>query len=136
MKEIDIEVITPARVVYKGKANSVTIPGTKGSFQVLFNHAPLMSTFEIGVVKIEESQGNILKFATGGGSVEVLNNKVLLLAESFENPDEIDIDRAKRAMERAKERLKRKNVPDGVDVSRAELALRRAVNRLKLTGDY
>ncbi len=134
MKNIFVEVITPSKQVFSGEVKSITVPGTLGSFQVLYNHAPIISSFEIGVVKIEDLDSKELKFATGGGTIEVENNKVLLLAESFESPDDIDVERAKRAMERAKERLSKKR-EEKIDVARAEAALRRAVNRLKLSGN-
>ncbi|MBN1302357.1 MAG: ATP synthase F1 subunit epsilon [Melioribacteraceae bacterium] len=137
MKTLNIDVITPSKVVYSSQANSVTIPGSAGSFQVLYNHAPILSTFETGIVKIEENNGTVYRFATGGGTVEVLKNKVLLLAESFERPEEIDVKRAREAMERARRRLsKEAQQVEKVDLARAEAALKRAVNRLKLSGDY
>lgn len=131
MKEISVEVITPSSAAYKGTAESVTIPGTSGGFQVLYNHAPIMSTFEVGIVKVKEAGGAEKYFATGGGTVEVNNNKVLLLAESFENPGEIDAERAENARARALERLAQRSKPD-IDELRAELALKRAINRLKV----
>jgi len=134
MKELQVEVITPSKTALNIKAESVTIPGTLGSFQVLFNHAPIISTFEIGVIKIVEN-GNVLLFATGGGTVDVVNNKILILAESFETNDEIDADRAEKALKRAKDRLSKKN-QEIVDEQRAEAALRRAINRLKFIGKY
>lgn len=134
MKELQVEVITPSKTALNVKANSVTIPGTLGSFQVLYNHAPILSSFEIGVIKIVEN-GTVLLFATSGGTVDVVDNKVLILAESFESRDEIDADRAKKALQRAKERLNKKN-KEIVDEQRAEAALQRAINRLKFIGKY
>jgi len=131
MNVINVEVITPDNAAYKGEVESITIPGTSGSFQVLYNHAPLMSTFEVGVVKLAETGGQEKKFATGGGTVEVRNNTVLILAESFEEPEKIDVDRAEKAKERALDRLAHRSRPD-IDEVRAELALRRAMNRLKV----
>ena len=134
MKLINVEVLTPAKQVFKGEVVSITIPGTLGGFQVLYNHAPLISSFEIGKVKIQEQSGSApIIFATGGGKVEVLKNKVLLLAESFERRDEIDKDRALKAKERAEKRLSEKGNKE-IDFSRAEVALKRAINRLKITG--
>lgn len=132
MKEIYVEVITPDHAAYKGNATSVTIPGSMGSFQVLYNHAPLMSTIDVGTVKIAEPDGVVKVFAIGGGTVEVKDNKVLILAESFESPSEIDASRAMEAKNRAEERLTKKYLPE-IDEVRAELALKRAVNRLKLS---
>lgn len=136
MKTLNVEVITPSKAVYAGSVNSITIPGTSGSFQVLYNHAPILSSFEIGVVTIEETGGAVLKFATGGGTVEVLSNKVLLLAESFENVKDIDVKRAESAMNRAKRRLSKESSEENIDHARAEVALKRAINRLKLSGNY
>jgi F-type H+-transporting ATPase subunit epsilon len=133
MKAIEVEVYTPSRPVYNNKAVSVTVPGTLGSFQILYNHAPILSSLEIGRVKIEEEAGEKLDFATSGGTVEVLNNKVLLLVESFESNDEIDVKRAEEARDRARERLKRESGEKDIDMLRAEAALKRAINRLKVS---
>jgi len=84
-------------------------------------------------LKIVDLDGNKTEYATGGGTVEVHNNKILVLADSIEKPEEIDIERAKMAYERAKERLSGGRKGD-IDVMRAELSLRRAINRMKLTG--
>lgn len=131
MKTLKLEVITPSKKAFDDSVSAVTLPGTAGSFQVLYNHAPLMSSLEIGVVKIIDTNEKENFFAIGGGTVEVLDNKVLVLAESFERPDEIDIERAEKAKQRAKERLSSKD--KDIDNARAEAALKRAVNRLKLT---
>jgi len=131
MKEINVEVITPAKKAYEDKALSITIPGTKGNFQVLFNHAPLLSSFEIGKIKIVDSSNKTHIFATGGGTSEILENNVLILAESFEAVEEIDLQRAESALKRAKERLLHKD-DYNIDIMRAELAMKRAMNRIKL----
>lgn len=133
MKEIKVEIVTPAKIAFTGNVKSITIPGTKGNFQVLFNHAPLMSSFEVGFIKIENESGESTNYATSGGTVEVLNNKVVVLAESFESKEQIDIKRAEQALERAKNRIKNKKSEQTIDVSRVEFAIKRAINRLKLT---
>ncbi len=130
MKEIHVEVITPSKVAFNDQAHSVTVPGTKGNFQVLFNHAPILSSLEIGKVKIVDKSDAEHVYATGGGTVEVLNNNILILVESFEAAEEIDVERAQKALERAKERLAHKSKE--IDSLRAELALKRAINRLKI----
>jgi F-type H+-transporting ATPase subunit epsilon len=133
MKLLDIEVFTPSKAVYSNKALSITVPGAQGSFQVLFNHAPILSALDIGKVKIEEEGGKKLDFAAGGGTVEVLNNKVLLLVESFETKEEIDVKRAELAKERAQKRLKRESDEENIDMMRAEFALKRSINRLNIS---
>jgi len=133
MAELYLEIITPSKIVYKNNILSVTIPGTLGSFQILKNHAPIISTFEIGMIKIQETKDSIKYFATGGGTVEVLNNKILVLADSLEAVEDIDVDRAKAARQRAEERLARKS---DIDIERAKAALARATNRLGLFEKY
>lgn len=135
MKELYLEIITPSKIGYKGNITSVTVPGTKGNFQILINHAPIISSLEIGEVKIEEPNGDKLHFATSGGTVEVSENKVIILAESFERAREIDVKRAEEAKKRAEERIKNKKLSK-IDDFRAELALKRSINRIKISHKY
>lgn len=128
MKKILIEIITPNKIGFKGEVNSVTVPGTKGNFQILYNHAPIISSLEIGEIIIKADNEKEY-FATSGGTIEVLNNKVIILAETFERTKEIDIKRAEEAKRRAAERLKEKR-EEKIDEFRAELALKRAINRI------
>jgi len=134
MPGLNLEIITPSKIVFSGDIKSITVPGALGSFQVLFNHVPLMSTFEIGEIKVVLPNNEAIHYATGGGTIEVLNNKVLVLADSLEKFDEIDVERASSAKERAKERLEHKT--EKIDVARAEAALARAVNRLTFVEKY
>jgi F-type H+-transporting ATPase subunit epsilon len=132
MNELKVEIVTPAKTAFQGSVKSITIPGTKGNFQVLFNHAPIMSSFEVGFIKIEDSSEKTTVYATSGGTVEVVNNKVIVLAETFESKDSIDVKRAEEARDRAKQRLKKESGESDIDLSRVEFALKRAINRLKL----
>ena len=135
MNQLYLEIITPQKIGYKGNVVSITVPGTKGNFQVLFNHAPIISSLEIGELKITESENNVLHFATSGGTIEVSNNKIIVLAESLEKADEIDVKRAEESKERAKERIVKKSEEE-IDSFRAELSLKRAINRLKVSNKY
>lgn len=76
-----LEIITPDKKVFEGEVSSVTVPGTKGRFQMLENHAAIISTMINGAVKIKTSTGEE-QFNVKGGVVEMLNNKVIILAES------------------------------------------------------
>ncbi len=134
MAEINLEIITPEKIIYKDSVDSITVPGTKGMFQVLKDHAPLMSTIEIGVITLKKNDENKY-LTTAGGTIEVLNNNVLILADSVEVIDDIDIDRAERAKTRAEENLKRKKEKE-IDGVRAELALKRAINRISAKEKY
>jgi len=79
-----LHIITPDAKVLEGDVDAVTLPGTKGSFQVLRNHAPIISSLEKGEVKVRSSKGEDSIVKISGGVVEVLNNKVTVLAESTE----------------------------------------------------
>jgi len=76
-----LDIITPDKNVYNGEVISVQMPGTDGKFQVLKNHAPLIASLAQGKVKVVDAQKETLFFEISGGVVEVLNNKVTLLAE-------------------------------------------------------
>lgn len=126
----NLEIVSPVKVVYQGEVNSVTIPGTLGSFQILNNHAPLISSFDIGDIKIQK-ENELLEFATSGGVFEVKNNKAVVLAESIESKEEVDIERARLAKIRAEEILNMENISKE-KVTDAKQALQRAINRLKI----
>ena len=134
MAEINLEIISPDKVIYQDGVDSITIPGSLGGFQVLKNHAPLISTIEVGIV-IVKKENESQYFTTGGGTIEVLNNKVLILADSMEKVEDINIDRAKQAKERAAERLAKKKEEE-INVARAELALKKSINRISSKGKY
>ncbi len=133
MSDLTLNIVAPAKSVFKGEIKSITVPGTKGRFQVLKNHAPIVSTFEIGMIKVELNNSTNY-YATGGGTIEVLNNNVTVLADSIELIQDIDIERAKRAKERAEQRIAERN--DKIDLARAQSALERALNRLNLWEKY
>ena len=129
-KTYTIEIVTPRKVVFSGEAVSFTAPGELGSFQVLSGHAPLLAAIGIGELKLRDASGTETHYATSGGSVEVLANRVVVLAESAERSDQVDIQRAERARERAEERLKRR--AEEIDFGRAKSSLMRALNRLRV----
>lgn len=78
---MQLEIITPDRLIYSGEVSSATFPGVKGSFQVLRNHAPIISSLNQGVVKYQDDKGEG-SIEVSGGVVEVKENKIVLLAES------------------------------------------------------
>jgi F-type H+-transporting ATPase subunit epsilon len=81
---VHLEIITPEKKVYTGEVKLIQVPGTKGSFEILKNHAPIISTLEKGVVKVVESNDSIDYFNIKSGVIEVKKNNVLILAESAE----------------------------------------------------
>lgn len=82
-KTLNVEIVTPASVVYKGSATSVSLPGTKSPFQVLYNHAAIVSTLDEGKIKINSTDGEKV-FVTSTGFAEVNNNTVSVLVETAE----------------------------------------------------
>nr|WP_294894663.1 ATP synthase F1 subunit epsilon [uncultured Pedobacter sp.] len=77
---MNLEILTPDKKIFEGEVTSVTVPGTQGSFEILNNHAPIISTLDNGKVVIR-GNGKEQHFYTKGGVVEVINNKVIVLAE-------------------------------------------------------
>jgi len=77
-----LEIITPDKKVYDGEVKLVKVPGSKGSFEVLKNHAPIISTLDNGEVKIIDKSDKTSYFTIGGGVIEVKNNEIIILAES------------------------------------------------------
>jgi len=129
-KTLKLDVVTPEKKVLSEDITSLIIPAIEGYLGVLPNHAPLISGLEPGVVKYKVA-GNYNKMAVSGGFLEVSDNVATIIANTAELPEEIDVERAREAKERAEQRLKQKA---GVDIHRAEMALRRALARLKVAG--
>lgn len=126
----DLEIIAPERIFYRGKASMVELNTTEGEIGIYKNHIPLTTIIEPGIVTITEGDGK-REAAVHSGFMEILKERVTILAEIAEWPEEIDVERAHRAEERAKHRLEEKQ-PD-TDMVRAEAALRRALTRLELS---
>jgi F-type H+-transporting ATPase subunit epsilon len=78
-----IEIITPDKKIFEGEIKSVRVPGKKGSFQVLKDHAPIISTLENGSVRMIDQQDNEIIYEINGGVIEVKSNKIILLADSI-----------------------------------------------------
>ena len=128
-KIFQVEIITPERVFYKGEATMIEFTSVEGDMGVYKNHIPLTTVLAPGIVTITEAEGQ-KKAAVHSGFAQILGDKVTLLAEIAEWPDEIDWDRAEAAKRRAEERLAAK--AEDLDVVTAELALRRALVRISL----
>lgn len=77
-----LEIITPDKKVFEGEVNLIQLPGSKGAFEVLKNHAPIISTLDKGVIKIQDANGDEMLFEVDGGVVENKSNKIIVLVES------------------------------------------------------
>ena len=134
MKEtFHLLVLTPYGRYFEGEAEFIEVRSEKYSMGIYPHHAPLVSTIDISKMVIR-LPGQDFIYAISGGVVNVEEGKVTIIANSIEREDEIDVERAKRAKERAEERLKEKASNDEViDVNRAKAALLRALNRINVS---
>ena len=80
---MQLEILTPGQNIFSGEVKLVKVPGSNGSFEILENHAAIISTLSDGELKLITESGETMRFKTNGGVVEVLNNKVILLAETI-----------------------------------------------------
>lgn len=127
---IRCEIVSQDHMVWEGDADMVIIPGMDGDMGILPNHAPLLSTLRLGIIKVRR-QGEEEEFTVAGGIVEVQPDSVIVLADSAENVAEIDVSRAEAAKRRAEEIL-RQGVPRDTDTYlKMEAALRRSNLRLE-----
>jgi F-type H+-transporting ATPase subunit epsilon len=127
-----LEIVTPEKLVVNESVEEAQIPGLGGYLGILPGHAPLITELAVGVITYR-AQGVTKSLSVAWGFAEVLPDKVTMLAETAERPDEIDVARAQKAKERAEQMLK-SNDPQ-LDYDRAQDALQRAETRLKVAGD-
>jgi len=124
-----VEIVSPDGAVFRGEATRFRAPGVEGQFEVLRGHAPLLAATGIGTVHVTTADGQIVTFVTDGGFVEVLDNHVVMLAETAEAASDVDVERARGAEERARERIASAQSPAEREEARAELEMAR--NRLR-----
>ncbi len=130
MKPFEVKILEPEGPVFSGSVKGIKLPGTEGNFEVLHNHASLMSALEVGIITIK-NDSTTDEYSISNGFVEVHNNRVTVIVESAEHKDDIDLDRALAAKKRAEERLAAAR-ENKIDIARAEASLKRAINRIKL----
>lgn len=128
---IRLEIVTPEKQVVNDEAEIVMAPGVLGEFGVLINHTPFMTTLKLGTIHYKDSSGQERFVFVSGGFAEALPDKVTVLAESAERRRDIDMERAKSAMERAQKRLAETD-DDAIDFTRARATLERAMHRVRL----
>ncbi len=127
-----LEIVTPQRKVFSEDVDFLVAPGAEGELGILPNHAALITSLNIGIMRIEQD-GKKFRVFVSGGFLEVRNSKVTVLATAAERTEEIDVARAEAARKRAEDRIAAKS-PD-LDLARAELALQRAIIRLKAASE-
>lgn len=129
MAKLKFEIVIAERVVYSDEVDVVIAPGIDGQLAILPNHAPLLTMLQPGDLTVRK-EGEEQDIFVSGGFLEVMQNRVTVLADTAERAEEIDIGRAEEARRRAEERLR--IGPEHADLARAEVALRRAMVRIKV----
>ena len=130
---IDLEIVTPERKILSVKAREVVVPGVDGYFGVLPGHAPFLTSLGIGELSYRDATGTHF-LAAADGFVEVLPNRVTVLARLCEPAREIDIERAREAKRRAEESMKQAAKMSDQDMLKIELSMKKALTRLLVAG--
>ncbi len=130
---IQLVIVTPERQLLSERVVEVTLPGAEGELGVLPGHAPLITELGIGELRYRSAGGTLSEpMAVIRGFAEVLGDRVTVLAETAERPEEIDLERAKAALERAEKRIAAGPGTQDIDWDRATAALQRALVRIKV----
>jgi len=134
---IDFKIAKPEGIVYEGQIEKVTIPTLSGEITVLENHAPLVSVLDTGEMIVHVSNKETVSISISGGILEIRpDSKVYIMADSAEKSEEIDIERAEEAKNRAQEMLeKEKNLAD-VDFARLQAIIEKEMNRIHIAKKY
>lgn len=130
--DLMLEIVSPEKMVFSGKIEEVTIPGTEGEFGVLRGHEPFLSSVDIGELNLLKEGNKRTYYAVNTGYAEVTSDKVTLLVETAERSDDIDKDRALRAKDNAESRLSQLNKED-VEYEVMRAALARAIARISVS---
>jgi len=130
MASIKLDIVTAERMVYSEDVDMVIAPGVEGQLGILPHHTPLMTTLQVGELRVKKG-GEEVSLAISGGFLEVRPDRVVVLADAAERADEIDLARAEEAKRRAEQRLSDRLVT-GLDEARTEIALQRALARLSV----
>jgi len=130
MKLINLDIATPEKKVFSGKVREIIAHGIKGEFGVLPDHAPFSTVLSPGVVEIIYEDGKKELLAVSGGYIEVNRDKVILLVETAQKEDEMDIETVKRRKEEKEKLLKAKDRKD-IDYDKIQIELLKEISKLK-----
>ncbi len=133
--EVLLRIVTPERIVYEDKVDMVVAKGLEGDLGILFDHKPMVTPLKIGVLKVKKGKQFYPIAISGGGVLEIKTDLITVLADAAELPEEIDVERARAARERAGKLLARGDESD-VDWARAQAALRRSLSRLTAAEEH
>jgi len=129
LAKLKFEIVTVERVVYSEEVDMVIAPGSQGELGILPSHAPLLTTLKPGMLMVKHGGEEVAMFVNGG-FLEVMQDKVIILADVAERAEEIDVAKAEEAKRQAEESLRKSAT--AVDIAAAEAALRRSLIQLKV----
>ena len=124
-----LEMVSPQDIFFSGNSQQIVLPGLDGSYGVLPNHEPMVTAITAGIVRFQDGEGTWHEVVISDGCVEVMPERVILLAATIERPEDIDKNRALAAKHRAEERLRQKQSQQ--EYYQTQAALSRALSRLK-----
>ena len=133
MDTFGLKIIASDKVFYEGRCRNLVIPAPDGEKGILPNHENMIIAIAVGIARMEIEEGKWQEVAVGTGFVEIVNNRVTLLVDTAERPEDIDVRRAEEQRERAEEQMRQKQSIQEYYHTQASLA--RAMNRLKLAQD-
>ncbi len=125
-----LSVVTPERVIYEENVVSIIAPGEVGYLGIMSNHAPIITSLKPGKLTVKDGSGKEINLALSGGFLENSKNTCTILADSAEFAEQIDLDRARESLKRAKQRIS--DAAGDIDLPRARAAYQRAKNRLTI----
>ncbi len=132
-EHLTVEIVTPTSQIFESEVDYLRAPAMDGLFGVMPGHVPAIIALDTGEVAVEQA-GERKYLATSGGYVEIHSSRVVLIVETAERVEDIDVNRAKSAEKRARERLEHKR-DDSIDHTRAQAALQRALNRIRIASE-
>lgn len=130
-RKFNLEVVTPDAKFFQGETDMVILRTTEGDVGILFDHEPLVAPLKIGSIRIRQEDGNYKMASSSSGFVTVADSNVTIITDASEWAEDIDLERAEAARERAEKRI-REGADKEVDVLRAKAALNRAANRIRI----
>jgi F-type H+-transporting ATPase subunit epsilon len=133
-KTFFVDIVSPSKQIFSGEVISLTAPGSEGNFQILFNHADFLTSLTYGELKLVIEEGKVNHYATSGGFLEVKNNKVIILTETIEKADEIDITRSREKITSLKKVIDEKS--KDIDPEQIRNSISKAQNRIKIAEKY
>ena len=133
MDTFGLKIIASDKVFYEGRCRKLVIPAPDGEKGILPNHENMVIAVTVGIGRMEAEEGKWQEVALGGGFAEIVNNRVTLIVDTAERPEDIDVRRAREQRERAEEQLRQKQSTQEYYHTQASLA--RAMNRLRLAQD-